>query len=391
MAPAENTTMKKVYFHNLDSLRLLAFFAVFISHAALFLGYENQSLWFTNFKTYVLANGDMGVSFFFVLSGFLITYLLLKEQDERGQISLKKFYLRRILRIWPVYFSTLIIGFFVLPPLVHLVIGNQALPFLSDPHLSELPKYFFFLANFSLAFHGGASVPTDILWSISVEEQFYLIWPLVIILVKRKHLPKILFGLIVVSSVYKYIHAYNVDILAYSTFSVMSDLCVGCLLAYALNMKKELTERWKSIPRLAILSTYIFIFVLVVGRHWLYNKLYLHQILFPTVVSLIPPCLASLFAIVIFEQNEADKSIFKLGRFQTLSNLGKISYGLYSYHMIAITLVLMVAAKFSVVVAYGSFLRWILFGAVAFGLVRLIATFSFKTMEQWFLSKKPIN
>ena len=381
--------MRKVYFPNLDSLRFWAFFAVFISHAALFLGYENQSIWFTNFKTYILANGDIGVSFFFVLSGFLITYLLLKEQDENGRISLKNFYLRRILRIWPVYFTTLIIGFFILPPLVHLAIGNQTLPFLSEPHLSELPKYFFFLANLSLAFHGGASVPTDILWSISVEEQFYLVWPLIIILVKRKHLPKVLLGLIIASSLYKYINAYNIDVLAYSTFSVMSDLCIGCLLAYILVVRNEWILKWRSISRRAILSIYVGIFILVTGRHWLYHKLYLHEIIFPVVVLIIPLCLAALFALVIFEQNEANQSIFKLGRFSTLSQLGKISYGLYSYHMIAITLVLVAAARFSVVAAYGSFSRWILFAVVALTLVTFMASLSFRTMETWFLSKKP--
>ncbi len=116
---------KTVYFKNLDGLRFFAFLAVFISHATLFLGYSNLSPAFYSIKKYILVNGDVGVSFFFVLSGFLITYLLLKEKDGYGKISLKNFYIRRILRIWPVYFTTILVGFFILPIVVKLFMGGQ--------------------------------------------------------------------------------------------------------------------------------------------------------------------------------------------------------------------------------------------------------------------------
>ena len=68
-----------------------------------------------NFR--ILSLGQLGVSLFFVLSGFLITYLLLAEQDIYGSISVKKFYSRRILRIWPLYYLIVTLGLFVLPSL----------------------------------------------------------------------------------------------------------------------------------------------------------------------------------------------------------------------------------------------------------------------------------
>ena len=241
-----NTETKR-YFPNLDAMRFFAFFVVFISHAALFLGYENQSKLFSTLKTYILANGDVGVTFFFVLSGFLITYILLKEKNTTNTISLKKFYIKRILRIWPVYFLALILGFFVLPQIMHFLIGDNKLPFLANAPLRVLPKYLFFLANFDLAFHGGASVLTDILWSISVEEQFYLVWPFIVAYIPNKHLLKVLFGLLIVSSVYKYFYAYDSYVIAYSTFSVMSDLCIGSILGLMLVTRQDLVERFKSI------------------------------------------------------------------------------------------------------------------------------------------------
>ena len=102
-----------------------------------------------------------------------------------------------------------------------------------------------------------------------------------------------------------------------------------------------------------------------------------------------PLLLALLFAFVIFEQNEAITSLIKIGNLKIANSLGKISYGLYSYHMIAVALVLTLAAKFSVALSYASIGRWFGFGALSLLLVIFISKLSFKYMESWFLSKKP--
>ena len=374
----------------MDGLRFFAFLAVFISHAALFLGLESGNGAFSVFKTYVLANGDIGVSFFFVLSGFLITYILLQEKRAYSSVSLRKFYMRRVLRIWPVYFITLALGFFILPWLTHVLIGDASLPFLTNVHLSELPKYLFFLANFSLAFHGGASVLTDVLWSISVEEQFYLVWPFVVAFLPTKHLPKVLGVLIVISSVYKYLYAFDSNVIAYSTFSVMSDLCMGCLLGYVAVERKNLYEKWKSLPRYSISLSYAAIFALVVSRHWYLPVLYPYKVLYPLVVLLAPLALAVLFSLVIYEQNESHNSFFKIGRSKAVTHLGKISYGLYSYHMVAFAIALSLAAGLSVGLSYSSFVLWLGFCLATLFVTFALAYFSFKYIETWFQNKKPL-
>ena len=119
----------KIHFPNLDALRFFAFLSVFISHIAVFLSFT--PVWFQPIKKLFLIHGDLGVNFFFVLSGFLISYLLFTERTESGEVSLKGFYKRRILRIWPLYFIVLIIGIFI--------IGNTiVLPYFSIPNINLL-------------------------------------------------------------------------------------------------------------------------------------------------------------------------------------------------------------------------------------------------------------
>jgi peptidoglycan/LPS O-acetylase OafA/YrhL len=386
----ESTTSQVTYFQNLDGWRFVAFFTVFVSHAALFLGYDNQSQTFGNIKKYVLVSGDVGVSFFFVLSGFLITYLLLRERERTGGISLKNFYIRRILRIWPVYFTTLIVGFFVLPYVMYQLIGNEVLPFLANPPLEALPKYIFFLANFSLAFNGGASVPTDILWSISVEEQFYLVWPWVLSIVPEKYLTKVLYIILIIAAVYRFVYASTYEIVAYSTFSVMSDLAVGCLLAIFVINKSRFLEGLKNRTKWLTIPVYIFTAALIMGRHAIFSSFVDNTIMYSLSAVFIPLTLTLLFAFIIFEQNESVFSLFKAGRSRLLTNLGKISYGLYSYHMIAISIVMIFAIKLNLLVFYSSLVRWILFGVASLLVAVLLSLLSYNFVEKKFLNKKPI-
>lgn len=117
---------------------------------------------------------------FFVLSGFLITYLLLAEKDATQHISLKQFYIRRILRIWPLYFFIILLTFFVMP-LFPLIPFSQGI---KESYFEKLFLYIFMLPNLALAFFPGISYAT-MAWSVGVEEQFYLFWPLLIKNTKR--------------------------------------------------------------------------------------------------------------------------------------------------------------------------------------------------------------
>ena len=103
---------KKIYFENLDGLRFLCFLSVFFFHS-----FHTEYAYIKNTETYnfikfsVFGNGNLGVNFFFVLSGFLITFLLIAEKELNGQINLRKFWIRRILRIWPLFYFCVFFGF----------------------------------------------------------------------------------------------------------------------------------------------------------------------------------------------------------------------------------------------------------------------------------------
>jgi peptidoglycan/LPS O-acetylase OafA/YrhL len=139
----------------LDGLRALAFFAVFLGHA-----FAWPLMW-------------VGVDLFFVLSGYLITDILLRRRGSKNYF--KQFYYRRFLRIFPPYYFVLLLAFVFL-----------------DPKWGEhWYWYVFYLSNIQDAFVGGGSAILRPMWSLAVEEQFYLIWPVVVFWAGRAHISKV--------------------------------------------------------------------------------------------------------------------------------------------------------------------------------------------------------
>jgi peptidoglycan/LPS O-acetylase OafA/YrhL len=179
-----------LFFRGLNGVRFFAALVVIIHHVEQFKsvgGLENLY-----YNPLVMGLGDSGVSLFFVLSGFLITSLLLEERRKTGGIAIKHFYLRRVLRIWPLYFLIVGWSFFLLPLVPHYGIFADGL---SQDVGSKLAWFLVVLPNVALAFFPpvlGASQT----WSIGVEEQFYLVWPVLLRRFVRK-LPVVLIGVIV--------------------------------------------------------------------------------------------------------------------------------------------------------------------------------------------------
>ena len=170
----------KVYFENLDGLRFVCFFLVFIYHSFYTQNdYISDAFVYKFVKQFLFANGNLGVNIFFVLSGFLITYLLIQEKKLRGQIDLKKFWFRRILRIWPLFYLCVFFGF-VCFPLLKSSFGEAP----AEP--ASLGYYLTFLNNFDFIKVIPDATSLGVLWSVAVEEQFYLIWPLVLFLLPIK-------------------------------------------------------------------------------------------------------------------------------------------------------------------------------------------------------------
>ncbi|MEO8031336.1 MAG: acyltransferase [Gemmatimonadota bacterium] len=192
----------------LDGLRAIAVFTVMLGHFG------------SN------APGDLGVSAFFVLSGFLITWLLLKEYDATGDISIRHFYLRRSLRIFPAYYAFLAFSIGL-----DLIRGDSRI----RPVIVPALLYF---VNYYNAFHGHPSNSVAHAWSLAVEEQFYLLWPLGFLLLARLGTRALVRGLLIAITIvlaWRCIAWYQLGFgtaYVYNVFETRFDnLAVGCLLA----------------------------------------------------------------------------------------------------------------------------------------------------------------
>lgn len=165
--------IERYYRPELDALRFFAFMIVFIVHRMDWVPIdEGQHYWLYN----VCLLGNLGVPVFFLLSAFLITELLFRESDETGTIRLKDFYMRRILRIWPLYFLV----FYGLAVLVHFV------PWAGVRDPAAWLAFTLFAGNWWICAHGWVpAYPVNPLWSISVEEQFYIAVPVIALYGRR--------------------------------------------------------------------------------------------------------------------------------------------------------------------------------------------------------------
>ncbi len=155
----------------LDRLRFAAFFLVFLHHTmpGSTAGYADAGL--PQIVAQGLAAfaraGGFGVDLFFALSAYLITELLLRERAHTGTVSVRKFYIRRMLRIWPLYFLALL----VLAPAMRWIVPGDAMPG------GHLMGYLLLSGNWASAYWGYPASSFALLWSVSIEEQFYLLWP----------------------------------------------------------------------------------------------------------------------------------------------------------------------------------------------------------------------
>ena len=269
----------------------------------------------------------MGVSVFFVLSGFLITYLILNELQLTNNINIKHFYLRRALRIWPLYYAVLVFVFFIYPVLRHLA-GMES------SHAHTLPYYFLFLSNFDVIhidhyFENMAWGPATVTWSVAVEEQFYLTWPLFFAVVPKRFFPLIFISIISLSLVFRYYHLQDKPVLLYHSFIVCADLAVGGLCAYCAVYYQQFIRFFENLNRNALVSVYF------IGFLWLLCVPNLHDM--NAVLLLFLRLISTLFfAFVILEQNYAQQSFYKFSNFKGLSFWGKYTYGLYLIHNIVL-------------------------------------------------------
>ncbi len=371
---AENTANKKrIYFENLDGLRFFCFLAVFFFHSF----HTDNPIIISNstfgfIKQDVFGNGFLGVNFFFVLSGFLITTLLIAETKLNGKINIPKFWVRRVLRIWPLYFACVFFGF-VLFPLAKSVAGGI-------PHESANVWYYLgFINNFDYIQKGLPDAPgLGVLWSVAIEEQFYIVWPVILsfFALKNYWVPFII--IIAGSLVFRALY----DIPIYHemhTLSCIGDMAIGAFGAWLFNLKPKFSNFIIKMPRGLIIFFYILLLGIFFFRdEFLLNTYYL-RIFERAFVS-------SIILIIILEQCFSENSFYKMNSFRRLSRLGIFTYGLYCLHFIVISAVAAVLKKLNM--ENHMWQVFILQPVISLTITIIAAKLSFKYFENPFLKMK---
>ena len=301
------------YRPELDVLRFFAFLAIYLSHSLSI----DPSDWvryhvpdkIATLMTAIASSGRFGIQLFLLLSGYLITSLLLRERWIKGDVNLRAFYIRRILRIWPLYFFILVVA--VLWPWT----GRLPLPYFL--------AYLLLAGNWITVMLGPPASWASILWSVSIEEQFYLSWPLVVKFFSRKRCLHVAIGLIAMANVarlYLAVGPLQPCTVFPNTFAQLDSIGVGILCAIALK---------GSVP---ILSTGQRLLLLYSGLALLIGCGYFGKVESPIFVIAGYPavmfgCLALFLAVCGTSLS-----------WRPLVELGKISYGLYVYHVLALSL-----------------------------------------------------
>ncbi|MGN6419298.1 MAG: acyltransferase family protein [Pseudobacter sp.] len=370
----------RIFFPNLDGLRFLSFFIVFLFH------------WYMTVYPYINATnpgasegirflfqyGSLGVNFFFVLSGFLITYLLIRERELTGTIHVGNFYVRRILRIWPLYYLCLGIAFLLFPMLKQMA---------GEVYTERVNEWYYviFAANFEYMriwpLHPEA-VLVSVLWSVAVEEQFYLTWPLILRLVPMKFYKYvfilIMAGSLIFRSFYTGDNDHDYAVRYFHTFSVIGDMALGGLLAWLCSFPNKFLGWVTNMRKPVIALIYTGAVLLSLFKSYIFPAGM--PIIFERLV------IGFFFGLIILEQNFAVNSFFKVGRWKLISRLGTYTYGLYCLHLLAIYISTKIVLKLGLdqrmlTTAFAQVI-------IALPLSLVISIASYHLFEKWFLQLK---
>lgn len=345
------------FFGSLNGLRFLCIFAVMWHHSPASVHLRGTVA--------LLDRGFTGVDFFFVLSGFLITTLLLREEARKGRFSLRGFYWRRILRIVPVYFLvvTLVAGYYI------LVQGRT-------DYVALLPYYYLFFSNMLVE-----DIPLlTITWSLAVEEQYYLMWPLLLLLLPavvrvRGLVLVVLIGVCALSAqgllqgtgLRPIVAEHAIWRLPATGYQA---ILIGSLAAVVLHsprgfgvLYRLLGAAWTPLAGFALLLVMLQI---LPGVLLGWPNLVLHLTM-----------AACLISIVIREDHMAARAL----SWRPIVRIGEISYGLYLYHLIGLHFGATAAAGLGLTGLAQVWMGTLLFVPVSI----MMAEMSFRTFESYFL------
>ena len=375
LRPSEkaNRFYERRRFLALDGLRGVAVLLVVLAHGTQVHGSQERLLP----ETLKFNGGWIGVVVFFVLSGFLITHLLVEERTRTGQISLTRFYVRRALRIWPLYFTVLGVYVFVLPLFDP---GN----FGSIYNANSLRDYYyllaypFFLQNYlvndsSVHFWG-----IELFWSLAVEEHFYLFWPLLLVALRGRWLVPTLAGLMIATFSLRALT--RLEVLPPGNYGVqqmthtaLDGLAAGCIVACLYHWRPGVLKAFSRRRWLYLLGWALLLFLV-----WAALK---QLPLFPTLPEegYYRITLAALASTVIVAcvVGGAGPTTYPFLCSRPLTYVGKVSYGMYVLHPIVLLYVAQVVTYLGLLHGAGYFVAIIAYLAIVIG----VAGLSFRFFE----------
>jgi peptidoglycan/LPS O-acetylase OafA/YrhL len=361
-----------VHFPGLNALRFIAALFVFLFHVEQgkqFAGLPNI------FDTPYLGPawyrfGELGVRFFFVLSGFLITFLLLREYRQTGKVDVGRFYIRRALRIWPVYFLLVFLGFAIGP-----LLGIFDFPIWSPVR----DEFFWKRLTYFLAFSPQLLEPMNlikgasfagVLWSVGLEEHFYFLWPWLLRAAKANVL---VLGAVILALSF----AFDTDtagnflgpLTIFFRMENFSSMAIGAIGGWLVHRNSRLLKllypRYAQILALGILGA-----TLIVNPQLLVASKLLNGTLFLAVILIV---------------TSTPNPVLRLEQ-PWLEGLGEYSYSFYCFHWMMIAPTLNAVVKSGLIVE--SLLFQVIVYGIPFGLTILFSALSYRFLEGPFLRLK---
>ncbi len=369
------TKRPSIYFPGLNALRFFAASLVILTHIPV----NQANLNLAHLPTWpIFTMGTEGVNFFFVLSGFLISFLLLKEQEDTHEIKVRYFYWRRILRIWPLYIIIVVFGLFF----YKFIVPNAGLSHGTNYPLSvAVPLYLLFLPHLVNSFFKVGGI-LHVVWSVGVEEHFYLFWAPIV-----KRFYQVLHWVCAcLAAIFFLVHFLNfyvildwnhhlMTFISHLRFQYMflGGLGAYYLFRYPAKLRKVPIFKHAVLRRIFFWSIIVFLFC------------FQSENLPVSLLARVPMAFLYVWLILDVIINAAD---YKILEHPTLKWLGQISYGLYMYHMIVIYLVSFLFVKFfsSIQACFVGYL--LIYYGLVFSLTILIAHVSYNLIEKQFLILK---
>jgi len=361
-----NTQLQqKHYYPQLNALRGIGIISVFLYHS-----YKPQfgAGFFMQFVAFCYENIYLSMDMFFALSAFIITHLAFIEIEKNGSFSFKNFMVRRILRIWPIYFIILAIAY--------IAVKKIAFHYHIPVTLPPAGWYVFFVSNFYLEGH---VFFLRQLWTISVEEQFYIIWGICLLAMnKRISLVIVIFCLI--SIAFNFYSAFGTENVYYHSLTYLFDLMCGAWFAHLIHKKAAIIKYISSPTFFRSMSLYLFLPIFFLSYYFLNNMFTgtTNNILdvIMRIIFIIHMC------IIFVDQMYNENSFFNLSNRKFLIYVGKIAYGVYCFHGLILTVGFLLISKLSIQI--NSFLA----ALILFAITLLVGTISYKFIEKPIINLK---